>query len=91
MDYSPKGLSHACEVEKTFTEFFHAVKAALRSADEKSPQKWEEAEKTLAEALYQVTKRKNEVGGAAQVKENKKEEGKNGEKGGKKEGERDID
>ena len=57
MDYSPKGLSHACEVEKTFTEFFHAVKAVLRSTDEKAPQRWEEVEKKLAEALYQVTRR----------------------------------
>jgi len=54
MDYSPKGLAHACEVEKTYTEFFHAVKAVVRSADEKAPQRWEEAEKKLAEALYQT-------------------------------------
>ncbi len=54
MDYSTKGLSHAIEVEKTFAEFFYSVKAILRSADDKAPQKWDEAEKNLADALEQV-------------------------------------
>jgi hypothetical protein len=60
MDYSTKGLTYACEVEKTYTEFFHAVKAVIRSSDEKAPQKWGEAEKKLAEVLYQVWKAESE-------------------------------
>lgn len=54
MDYSAAGMGHACEVEKTFSEFFHTVKAILRSADENANQRWEDAEKKLADDLEQV-------------------------------------
>jgi len=58
MDYSAKGLAHACEVEKTFAEFFHTVKAILRSSEDKSIQRWGDAEKKLSADLDQA---KNEV------------------------------
>jgi len=51
MDYSPAGLAHAYEVEKTYSEFFYAVKAILRNADDKQPQFWRQEEKQLADDL----------------------------------------
>lgn len=51
MDYGDNTMSEAVSTEKTFTEYFHNVKAALRSAGSKGPQKVGPREKALLEAL----------------------------------------
>ena len=56
MDYGDNTMQHAIVVEKTFQEFFHNVKAALRVANggnlpASGHQKWSESEKNLHNAL----------------------------------------
>lgn len=56
MDYGDNTMQHAIVVEKTFVEFFHNVKAALRNANAATlpaagHQKWGEREKGLSQAL----------------------------------------
>lgn len=58
MDYGDNTMQHALETEKRFAEFFHNVKACLRSHDIHAPQKWTpetvQLQKALAEATVKV-------------------------------------
>jgi cysteinyl-tRNA synthetase len=63
MDYDENAMSHAVSIEKTFTSFFHNVKAALRQVDvtatamdptRKDSQKWNAATMTLQQKFSQV-------------------------------------
>jgi cysteinyl-tRNA synthetase len=63
MDYDKNTMSHAVSIEKTFSSFFHNVKATLRQFDvtatatdptRKDSQKWNAATVTLQQKLSQV-------------------------------------
>jgi len=63
MDYGDNTMEHAINMEKLFVEFFHNVKAALRSSGvlTSQNQKWGEEEHALEE---EITKCKKRVDGA---------------------------
>jgi len=58
MDYGDNTMSHALETERRFVEFFHNVKACLRSHGMNTPQKWSpetvQLQKTLSECKVKV-------------------------------------
>eukprot|EP01117_Protostelium_nocturnum_P008836 TRINITY_DN3166_c0_g1_i1.p1 TRINITY_DN3166_c0_g1~~TRINITY_DN3166_c0_g1_i1.p1 ORF type:complete len:615 (+),score=267.66 TRINITY_DN3166_c0_g1_i1:63-1907(+) len=54
MDYSPDSMSEAINVEKLFNSFFFEVNSLIRDADVNAPQKWEEAERKLNQALVEA-------------------------------------
>jgi len=56
MNYSPKSMTYAIDIEKTFAEFFHIVKQNNREFPQNLPQFWEDAEKVLYEQLQKTKK-----------------------------------
>jgi hypothetical protein len=47
MDYSSSSMEYVIQMDKQFAEFFHSIKAILRSQQASDEQRWSQKEKDL--------------------------------------------
>ncbi|EFA76443.1 cysteinyl-tRNA synthetase [Heterostelium album PN500] len=60
MNYSTESMTNVIEIEKIFTEFFHAVKSIVRDAPQSLAQNWEQVDKDLNNQLLETKKKVHE-------------------------------